>query len=253
MGELGIKKTSFFSSERLAKDGQAGRCSDGRLLGILFAESTSNTKAHDFNETNDPIDVTGMPELEAEIPSHKRKKKSRSNKELPKRIEIIPVDEADRQCACGETRKFIRYEVSEKIDYHPATFEFVEERREVVACKKSCDNSIIMAKVPKRMLPKVPVTDSLLAHIIVSKCDDRQPLNHLEQQFSSRNGVNISRQSMSRWFIKSASPLMPILNALKESVIDYNIGSLDATTLQVLNEPDRKATTKSYVYCFRGE
>ena len=206
----------------------------------------------DFNETNDPIDVAGMPELEAEIPSHKRKKKSRSTKELPKRIEIIPVDEADRQCACGETRQLIRYEVSEKIDYHPATFEFVEERREVVACKKSCDNSIIMAKVPKCILPKVPVTDSLLAHIIVSKCDDRQPLNHLEQQFSSRNGVNISRQSMSRWFIKSASPLTPILNALKESIIDYNIGSLDATTLQVLKEPDRKATTKSYVYCFRG-
>ena len=45
---------------------------------------------------------------------------------------------------------------------------------------------------------------------------------------------------------------MPILNALKESVIDYNISSLDATTLQVLNEPDRKSTTKSYVYCFRG-
>ena len=87
------------------------------------------------------------------------------------------------------------------------------------------------------MLPKVPVTNLLLAHIIVSKCDDRQPLNHLEQQFSSRNGVNISRQSMSRWFIKSASPLIPILNALKESIIDYNIGSLDATTLQVLNEP----------------
>ena len=152
----------------------------------------------DFNETNDPIDVTGMPELEAEIPSHKRKKKSRSNKELPKRIEIIPVDEADRQCACGETRPFIRYEVSEKIDYHRATFEFVEERREVVACKKSCDNSIIMAKVPERMLPKVPVTDSLLAHIIVSKCDDRQPLNHLEQQFSSRDRANIPLQIMSR-------------------------------------------------------
>ena len=50
----------------------------------------------DFNETNDLIDVAGMPELEAEIPSHKRKKKSRSTKELPKRIEIIPVDEADR-------------------------------------------------------------------------------------------------------------------------------------------------------------
>ena len=138
----------------------------------------------DFNETNDPIDVAGMPELEAEIASHKRKKKSRSNKELPKRIEIIPVDEADRQCACGEKRQLIRYEVSEKIDYHPATFEFVEERREVVACKKSCDNSIIMAKVPERMLPKVPVTDSLLAHIIVSKCDDRPATQSLGENSS---------------------------------------------------------------------
>ncbi len=32
-----------------------------------------------FNEINDPIDVTGMPELATEIPSHKSKKKSRFN------------------------------------------------------------------------------------------------------------------------------------------------------------------------------
>ena len=76
----------------------------------------------DFSETNDPIDVTGIPERATEIPSRKRKNKSRSSKKLPKRIEIILVDEAEKQYACGETRKSIRYEITEKIDYHPVTF-----------------------------------------------------------------------------------------------------------------------------------
>jgi len=57
---------------------------------------------------------------------------------------------------------------------------------------------------------------------------------------------------MVRWLIKSAPPLVSILNVLKESVIDYNTASLDVATLQVFSEPDRNATTKSYVCCFRG-
>ena len=32
----------------------------------------------------------------------------------------------------------------------------------------------------------------------------------------------------------------------------YDITSMDATTLQVLNEPGRNHTAKSYAYCFRG-
>ena len=98
----------------------------------------------------------------------------------------------------------------------------------------------------------MPVTESLLAHIIVSKFDDRQPLYHLEKQFSSRYGIHVSRQSLSRWVVDTAKPLMPLLNKLKDSIIDHDIASMDATTLQVLNEPGRNPTTKSYAYCFRG-
>ncbi|GAB2873761.1 transposase [Microbulbifer echini] len=39
---------------------------------------------------------------------------------------------------------------------------------------------------------------------------------------------------------------------LKDEVIGYDIGALDATSLQVLNEPSRPASRKSYAYCFRG-
>ena len=37
-----------------------------------------------------------------------------------------------------------------------------------------------------------------------------------------------------------------------QDLIDYDVASCDATTLQVLKEPGRAAETKSYVYCFRG-
>ena len=57
---------------------------------------------------------------------------------------------------------------------------------------------------------------------------------------------------MSRWIVESASPLIPLLNLKKENITGYDIDSMDATTLQVLYEPGRLATTKSYVYYFRG-
>ncbi|MEE8058152.1 MAG: IS66 family transposase [Pseudomonadales bacterium] len=57
---------------------------------------------------------------------------------------------------------------------------------------------------------------------------------------------------MARSVIECANPLQPLFNLMKDEVIDYGVGALDATTLQVLNEPGRLATTKSYAYCFRG-
>ena len=56
---------------------------------------------------------------ETTVPSHKRKKRYKSNKELPRRIVIVPVEEKDKQCACGNEKSLIRYEVTEKLDYRP--------------------------------------------------------------------------------------------------------------------------------------
>ena len=116
----------------------------------------------------------------------------------------MPVGEKDKQCACGNEKSLIRYEVTEKLDYRPAAFEIVEQRREVVACKNDYEQSIITASVPPTILPKVPVTESLLAHIIVSKFDDRHPLYHLEKQFALRFSIHVSRQSLSRWVVDTA-------------------------------------------------
>lgn len=192
--------------------------------------------------------------IEDDIPvtAYVRKKKNKKEKDLPVRIEIIPVADEQKQCACGKCKQVIRYETKHMIHHQKAIHEIIEQRREVVACADGCDGEIITAPAPLHILPKVKATEEFLAFLVVSKLDDRQPLYHLEKQLRERHGIDCSRQTMSRWVIDLIFPLRPIYNLMKDMVIDYNIASCDATMLQVLNEPDRRAETKSYVYCIRG-
>jgi transposase len=187
-----------------------------------------------------------------QVAAHVRKSKQKTPKEVSVRIEIIPVRDEDKQCACGSCKTIIRYETKQLIHHQQAVFEIVEQRREVVACPKGCDGAIITAPAPLHVLPKIKATEEFLSFLIVSKLDDRQPLYHLEKQLNQRYGIDCSRQTMARWLIDLMAPLQPIYNLLKDEVIDYDVASCDATTLQVLNEPGRPAETKSYVYCIRG-
>lgn len=187
-----------------------------------------------------------------QVTGHTRKKNKKTEKELPRRIEIIPVPDEEKHCSCGACKTVIRYETKELLHYQPCVIEIVEQRREVAACPKGCENQIITAAAPKQILPKIKATEEFLSFLVVSKLDDRQPLYHLERQLSERHGIDCSRQTMARWLIDLMTPLRPIYNLFKDSVIDYDVASCDATTLQVLQEPGRKAETKSYVYCIRG-
>lgn len=208
-----------------------------------------------FDEVNSAFaaaDNEKIADETTQIVAHSRKKTAKSEKDLPRRIEIITLSDNDKLCACGLCKTIIRYETKELINYVEEVFEIVEQRREVAACPKCCDSSVITAPAPLQVLPKVKATESFLAFLVVSKLADRQPLYHLEHKLSQRYGVDISRQTMARWLIDLMQPLRPIYNLLKDNVIDYDVASCDATTLQVLKEPGRAAETKSQVYCIRG-
>lgn len=189
---------------------------------------------------------------DVQVASHVRKKKNKAEKEIPVRIEVIPVPEEQKQCSCGKCKQVIRYETKQLMHYQQEVFEMIEQRREVVACVDGCDNEIMTAPLPLHVLPKVKATEEFLSFLVTSKLEDRQPLYHLEKRLSERHGIDCPRQTMARWLIDLIAPLQPIYNLLKEGVIDYNVASCDATTFQVLNEPDRRAETKSYAYCIRG-
>ena len=201
---------------------------------------------------SDPIVPTAS-EIEetTEVIKYNHKKKTK-NKDLPRRIEIIPLSDHEKQCECGACKTIIRHEVKELIHYVPAILEILEQRREVGACPNGCDGSIVVAPAPLQVLPKTKATPEFLSFLAVSKLEDRQPLYHLEKQLKDRHGLDCSRQTMARWLIDLIEPLIPVYNLLKDYILEYDVASCDATTLQVLKEPDRKAETKSQVYCIRG-
>jgi transposase len=188
------------------------------------------------------------------VASYVRKKQNKNKKEkdLPTRVEIIPARDEQKQCACGQSKKVIRYETKNMMHYQQEVIERVELRREVVACPGGCDGEIVTAPAPLHVLPKIGATEEFLAFLIVSKLADRQPLYHLEKKLLERHGIDCSRQTMARWVNDLKLPLQPMYNLLKDSAIDYDISSCDATSFQVLNEPGRPAETKSYAYCIRG-
>ena len=208
---------------------------------LLFPDESSR----DVCDATDNAEDTNVVDIKA----HKRCR-STSTKEPSRRVVIIPV--LDKQCHCGCQKTVIRYETCEYYHCQPAIFELIEERREVVACPRGCMQSVKTATKPSHVLPKIKASHALLTHIIVSKVVDRQPLYHLEKQFFSRYGFTLTRRTMAQWLIDLYPKLQPLLNLCKDSLIGHDVASLDATTLQVLREPGRPATRKSYAYCFLG-
>jgi len=206
----------------------------------------------------DTVEEATLPEVVADetekITYSRRKKKPNEGgtENLPRKEIVISVSDADRFCTCGCQKKLVKYETKERVHFQAAILEIQVEKREVLACPKGCDSSMVTAEAPKQLLPKTKPTTELLAHIAVSKFMDRQPLYHLEKLFLTRHHVNMSRQTMAKWMIGLAVAFQPLINLLKDMLLSHDVAGLDATTLQVLNEPDRKAQTKSNIYCMRG-
>ena len=77
------------------------------------------------------------------------------------------------------------------------------------------------------------------------------PLYRQEQDWN-RQGIMLSRQTMSNWLIRVAQDyLEPIYDGLRELLMTYDTIHADETTLQVLREPGKTAQSKSYMWLYR--
>jgi hypothetical protein len=80
---------------------------------------------------------------------------------------------------------------------------------------------------------------------------DGLPLYRLAKIFA-RFGVDLGRGTMAGWMIKMGDLIVPLINLMNETQLSYDILQMDETTVQVLKEPGRAATSKSYMWVRRG-
>lgn len=195
---------------------------------------------------------------EIEIPAHKRKKRGRRPlpDDLPRVDVIHDLSEEEKVCACGCEKSRIGEDVSEQLDMIPAKIQVIRNIRYKYVCK-NCEGveadepAVKIAPLPPRILPKSIATPGLLSHILTSKFVDALPFYRQEKQFA-RLGVDISRSNMCSWAIKVAEQCEPLLELINKEIRSGPLINIDETTVQVMKEPGRSNTTKSYMWIFRG-
>lgn len=206
-----------------------------------------------------PADDDKKDDGEVVVPAHIRRKSGR--KPLPAnlpRVEIVhDIPDDQKVCPCGCSLSRIGEDTSEKLDIIPAKIQVIVHVRPKYACKE-CEGisddkkSVKVAPPPPQIIPKGLATAGLLAHILVAKFCDGLPFYRQEGQFI-RLGIDITRQSMSNWAMKACEACKGLMDLLHEDIRGGPVIHADETTVQVLREPDRAATQKSYMWVFRGE
>lgn len=105
--------------------------------------------------------------------------------------------------------------------------------------------------MPKPAIPGSLASPSILSLIMTQKYVESLPLYRQEKQFN-RMGINLSRQTFANWMITGAERWLSVLyNRMHILLLMLDILQADETTLQVLHEPDRPATSKSYLWLYR--
>ncbi len=199
------------------------------------------------------VDTPAEPEAEEiTVPAHTRRKPGR--KKLPvslPRVEVVHELSAE-ELICphdGATLAEIGAVTSEQLDIVPAKIQVIRHIRKQYACK--CGQCIKTAALPKQPIPKSMASPGLLAHITVSKYQDALPL-YRQETILRRIGVDIPRATLANWMIRAGTLIQPLINLLRDRLLEYDIVQMDETPVQVLNEAGKRAQAKSYIWVQRG-
>ena len=155
------------------------------------------------------------------------------------RIETV-VDVESKICSCcrGELHR-IGEDVSEKLDVVPAQFRVLVVRRPKYACR-ACEDVIVQAPAPARLIEGGLPTEATVAHVIVSKYADHLPL-YRQAQIYERQGLLLDRSTLADWVGRAAFHLRPIRERILACLRSSPKLFADETTAPVL-DPGRGRT-----------
>jgi transposase len=159
--------------------------------------------------------------------------------------------------------KQIGEEITEELNYKEAEFSVIQTvRPKYVEIIKGDNNlavkaewegeertNIIIAELPERLIPRCLASDSLLAHIIVSKHVDHLPLDRQLKIFK-RSGLELSNSTVGGWVSQVATALVPLGEALRRSVFSSNYVMADETPLKVQDRNKKGKTHQGYLWAY---
>ena len=200
------------------------------------AQEESNTDEDDAG-----VDVAGY---------KRRAKRGRKplDPALPRRVVRHDLPDSERICPHdGAALVEIGVEASEQIEIIPMRVQVRRDERVKYACP-CCDGTLRLAPKPAQIIPKGLFSESTLAWIITAKYEDGLPLYRQAALIDRFGGTDLSRNTMAASVVRVGQAVQPIINLLRDHLLDAPITHGDETRVQVLKEPGRAAQTQSFMW-----
>src|SRR6201991_1660326 len=211
---------------------------DQLLLGLEDVEQTlasGEAEADDADPAGRTKRTTGRRLNRGGLPAH-----------LP-RIEMV-VDIEDHACpCCHHALHRIGEDRSERLDIIPAQLRVLVVRRPKYACR-ACEEVVVQAPAPARLIEGGLPTEAAVAQVLVSKYADHLPL-YRQAQIYTRQGVNLDRSTLADWVGRAAFLLRPVHQRLLDKLKASPKLFADETTAPVL-DPGRGRTKTGQLFAY---
>jgi len=131
----------------------------------------------------------------------------------------------------GESFRKIADDVSETLEYIPASFKVICHIRPRCACT-TCEK-IVQAYPASKPIAKGMAGPGLLAHILVQKYCNHLPF-YRQSEIYAREDIELSRSTMASWAGQCAALLKPLVEEIRKSIFASSHIHGDDTTVKVL-------------------
>lgn len=212
-----------------------------------------------FDEAEVLFDASAEEPSAEEVIPVVRSRKSKGQRELnlksfPEEIlpaHTVPVERLNAFYGEGNWRR-MPDEVYKRLRHEPESWTVEIHTVEVyVGTDGDHQDEFLRGNRPKDLLRNSIVTPSLLASILNVKYVNSSALHRVEQEFR-RNGVSISRQTMSNWIIKCADRYFaPFVERMKEELLKLHVTQADETPTQVIKDSSHP-NSKCYMWVHRS-
>lgn len=204
-------------------------------------------------EEVEQVEAAGGAESEVKVPAERQERaaRRRANRgalpaHLP-RLETL-VDIASKICpGCSGSLHRIGEDVAERLDIVPAQFRVVVVRRPKYGCR-TCEDVVVQAPAPARLIEGGLPTEATVAQVLVSKYADHLPL-YRQAQIYARQGVNLDRSTLADWVGRAAFLLRPVYQRLLDRLRASSKLFADETTAPVL-DPGRGRTKTGQLFAY---
>lgn len=237
----------------------------------IFGSSKERTAIEDSNQLNFFSDFENEPELIPEViePEYfevKYQKERKSKTSLCEQFKGIPVkqilvdslSDEEKECpVCNTPMQPIGTEVirREVVHVKPEMYmvEYVATTYSCPVCKDTEDPQFIKDnEAPKALIEGSYASASLAAWCFYQKFAVSVPFYRLEKSFEEL-GAKIGRTTMANWAIQcNTMYFKPLADYFHRKLLERKFIMMDETTIQVLNEPNKRPESKSYVWLMRS-